>query len=340
MILTEPVRVACVGAGYFSQFHYDAWNRIVSAQPVAAIDHDLSRAAATGLAAHDSLLPVLNDLKPDLLDIITPPPTHLATIREAIDHGISAIICQKPFCVDLAEAKQAVALAEVSGTRLIVHENYRFQPWYRAIKRQIELGRIGSLLQMTFRLRTGDGQGPSAYLNRQPYFQTMPRLLVHETGVHWIDVFRFVAGDPQTVYGDLRQLNPVIAGEDAGFFIFGYSNGIRAMFDGNRLLDHAAEDCRVTLGEAVFEGTGGTLTLHGDGSVDYRSFGSIEPETVLAAKSYDGFAGDCVYALQKHVIEGLTRGAPLENQAADYLRNLELEEAIYLSNERSERVNV
>ena len=35
--------------------------------------------------------------------------------------------------------------------------------------------------------RFGDGQGPRAYLDRQPYFQTMPRLLVHETAIHWID---------------------------------------------------------------------------------------------------------------------------------------------------------
>ncbi len=340
MTPVEPVRVACMGAGYFGQFHYDAWKRIDAVQLVAAVDRDLSKAEATGLPAYGTLQPVLDDLKPDLLDIITPPPTHLATIREAIDHGVRAIICQKPFCAGLDEAKQAVALAEAAGAALVVHENYRFQPWYRVIKSEIENGRIGALLQFTFRLRTGDGQGPDAYLDRQPYFQTMPRLLIHETGVHWVDVFRFIAGDPQTVYGDLRKLNPAIAGEDAGTFIFGYDNGMRAMFDGNRLLDHAAENHRTTLGEAVIEGTRGTLNLYGDGSVDFRPFGGVEAETVLAAKSYAGFSGDSVHALQNHVIEGLTLGAPLENQAADYLRNLEIVEAIYLSNERSERINV
>ena len=33
----------------------------------------------------------------------------------------------------------------------------------------------------------GDGQGPDAYLARQPYFQAMERFLVHETAIHLID---------------------------------------------------------------------------------------------------------------------------------------------------------
>lgn len=340
MTPAEPVRVACLGAGYFSQFHYDAWERLSSALPVAAIDRNIKSAEATGLAAYEALRPALEDTQPDLLDIITPPPTHMAAIRQAIEIGVRAIICQKPFCANLEEARQAVALAAETDTTLIVHENFRFQPWYRTIRSEVKNGRIGSLLQITFRLRTGDGQGPDAYLDRQPYFQTMPRLLIHETGVHFIDVFRFIAGDPQTVYGDLRRLNPAIVGEDAGYFILGYENGLRAMFDGNRLLDHAAENHRITLGEAVFEGSEGTLTLSGDGSVHYRGFGSTETETVLAAKSYQGFGGDCVLALQNHVIDGLVHGAPLENRAVDYLRNLELEDAIYLSHERSEQVRL
>ena len=31
----------------------------------------------------------------------------------------------------------------------------------------------------------GDGQGPRAYLDRQPYFQQMPRFLIHETAIHY-----------------------------------------------------------------------------------------------------------------------------------------------------------
>ena len=82
---------------------------------------------------------------------------------------------------------------------------------------------LGEVYQITFRLRPGDGQGPEAYLERQPYFQTMERFLVHETAIHFIDVFRFLLGEePSTVYASLRRLNPAIKGEDAGLMLFSF----------------------------------------------------------------------------------------------------------------------
>ena len=65
-------------------------------------------------------------------------------------------------------------------------------------------------------MRPGDGQCPRAYLDRQPYFQEMPRFFVFETGVHMIDVFRFLLGEVTGVFARLRRLNPAIRGEDAG----------------------------------------------------------------------------------------------------------------------------
>lgn len=327
----EPLRVACLGAGYFAQFHYDAWRRADRVTLVGACDADRDKAAATGLPAFADLDELLTTAKPDLLDIITPPGTHLAAITSAVDRGVKAIICQKPFCTSLAEARKATALAEAAGVTLVVHENFRFQPWYRTIRQALDNGAIGDVLQLTFRLRSGDGQGPRAYLDRQPYFQTMPKLLIHETGVHWIDTFRFLLGEPQAVYADLRRLNPVIAGEDAGYFILDYDKGVRALFDGNRLLDHAAENCRTTMGEALVEGSEGTLTLSGDGSVRQRLFARLEETVLLDAGAWPGFGGDCVKNLIDHVVCGLLDGKPLENEARDYLKVIAIEQAVYES---------
>tara|TARA_R110002012_G_scaffold76663_3_gene193449 strand:+ start:12413 stop:13429 length:1017 start_codon:yes stop_codon:yes gene_type:complete len=327
----KSLRVACLGAGYFSQFHHDAWARIEEAELVGIADRDLEKARQTGHPAFDRLEHLLEATSPDLLDIIVPPQTHLEAIRTALDHGVRAIICQKPFCASLEEARTAVSLAQEAGVPLIVHENFRFQPWYRVMARALAAGDIGDVHQLTFRLRTGDGQGPEAYLSRQPYFQAMERFLVHETAVHWIDTFRFLLGDIRAVYADLRKMNPVIAGEDAGYIIFDFDQGVRAIFDGNRHLDHAAENTRTTLGEALLEGTRGTITLSGNGSVALRAFGETGSRTLLEPQDWCGFAGDCVFELQNHVIHGLLGKRDFENTAAEYLRVIEVEQAIYRS---------
>ncbi|MES0807848.1 Gfo/Idh/MocA family oxidoreductase [Roseibium sp. SCPC15] len=334
----EPLRVACLGAGYFARFHYEAWRNLPRVRLVGACDQDQDKARSTGLTAFGDLQCMLRMAKPDLLDIITPPQTHLAALKAAIEFGVKAIICQKPFCKTLEEASEAVRIADEAGVTLVVHENFRFQPWYRTIKQALQDNLLGDLLQLTFRLRTGDGQGHKAYLDRQPYFQTMPKLLIHETGVHWIDTFRYLLGEPQAVYADLRRLNPVIRGEDAGYFIFDYEGGVRALFDGNRLLDHAAENCRTTLGEALVEGTRGTLTLSGDGSVRLRHFAATEERLLLAARSWDGFGGDCVKNLISHVIDGILDGTPLENEARDYLKVIAIEQAIYESDRLGKKI--
>lgn len=339
-MIKPPIRVACLGAGYFSQFHYDAWRRMDGAELVGSANRNIEKARATGAPAFSNLDEMLAQTTPDLLDIITPPPTHLEAVTKAVAAGVKAIICQKPFCENLEDAKAATKLATQAGIPLVIHENFRFQPWYRVMRDAIDAGHIGEVHQLTFRLRTGDGQGPNAYLDRQPYFQEMPQLLIHETGVHWIDTFRFLLGEPNAVYADLRRMNPVIAGEDAGYVVFDFENNVRAVFDGNRLLDHAAENHRKTLGEALLEGTQGTITLAGDGSVGLRKFGETKITDLLEAKDWPGFAGDCVYALQKHVISGLLDETPLENLAEDYLAVIKIEELVYRSAEERRKLEV
>lgn len=337
---SAPIRVACLGAGYFSQFHYESWARMTNAVPVAACDQDKAKAEATGLPAYADLAAMLVAQSPDLLDIIVPPAAHAQSIRTALDHGIKTLICQKPFCLSLAEAEDVTAEAEAAGAVIVVHENFRFQPWYRMIKTAIGAGLIGNPLQATFRLRPGDGQGPDAYLDRQPYFQDMPRFLVHETAVHWIDTFRYLFGPANAVYADLRRINPDIKGEDAGYVVFDHGSGLKALFDGNRHLDHKADNLRRTMGEALIEGTSGSLTLLGDGSVEFRGFGDTSTLQIMGPDTSPGFGGDCVHALQSHVISGLLTGKPFENCARDYLYVLKTEAAIYQSDEQSRKITL
>lgn len=330
-------RVAVVGAGYFSQFHYDAWSRIDGADVVAlAAPEDgggPEMAARWGIpAAHHDPAEMVDAHRPDLIDIVAPPTAHSEVIA-AIRGRVPWIICQKPFCRDLAEARAAVVAAEAAGSRLAVHENVRFQPWYREIRRRLDAGDIGAPWQVTFRLRPGDGQGPRAYLDRQPYFQAMPRFLVHETAIHWIDTFRFLMGEVEAVSADLRRLNPAIAGEDAGTIQFAFTGGARGLFDGNRLSDHAATNRRLTMGEMDIEGPGGTIRLDGEARLTLRAHGSNDWRPIDYEWSDHAFGGDCVRATCEAILTAFRDGRPAETEARAYLRNLELEDAIYRSDE-------
>jgi len=333
----NPIRLAIAGCGYFSKYHVEAWARFDDVNIVGAADRDLSKSRQIAIShglptAFDKPSDMLGAIKPDLVDIVAPPDAHLSIIRSAAEFGVN-VICQKPFCGNLAEAQEAVALAEQAGISLAIHENFRFQPWYREIKKLLAAGAIGQVYTMNFRLRPGDGQGESAYLDRQPYFREMRRFMVFETAVHHFDVFQFLLGRPKAVFADLRRLNPVISGEDAGFIVLHFNNAVRALYDGNRLVDHSAEDRRRTMGEMTIEGSGGVLRLDGNGNIFVRKTGHNE-ETQHAYEWQDiGFGGDCVYAYQAHVLSHLRKNTPLENSGRDYLANIAIIEATYRSAE-------
>jgi predicted dehydrogenase len=220
----------------------------------------------------------------------------------------------------------------------VVHENFRWQPWYREAKRLIERGALGALHSVAFRLRPGDGQGPHAYLDRQPYFQKMARLLVHETAVHWIDTFRFLFGEITAVFASLRRINPVIAGEDAGYILFEFKGGATGLFDGNRLNDHVAANPRRTMGEMWLEGSAGVLRLDGGARLWWKPHQRPEAEHRYDRGPADAFGGGCCGALQAHVVRALLGNAPLENTGMDYLANLRVEEAVYRSSAEGIRV--
>jgi predicted dehydrogenase len=228
-----PLKVVGIGAGYFSDYHYDAWQRIGCVDLVAICDLDLTRADATAKRhgiplVFDQFSAMLDETKPDIIDIITPPESHKELLSIALAAN-AAIICQKPLAPTLADARRMVAMAEAKDRHFFVHENFRFQPWYVEIKALLDRHVIGTPYSVSFRLRPGDGRGPNAYLSRQPYFQQMERFLVHETGVHFVDTYRYLFGEVKRVYADLHRLNPHICGEDAGIILFEFEQAGRGL---------------------------------------------------------------------------------------------------------------
>jgi len=331
----KPLRVLCFGAGYFSQFHLEAWQRIPEVQLVGLCDIDIEKAVRQAGAyaiprTYADPATAIAAAKPDFVDVITRPDTHLSLVELAVQHQLP-IICQKPLAPDFATAVKLVEMAKSATVPLMVHENFRFQPWHREIKRLLINETIGDRLHsLTCRSRMGDGYGEDAYLGRQPYFRQMPRLLVHETGVHFIDLFRFLAGEIDEVYAVLRRLNSVISGEDTGLLTFRFNSGTVGVWDANRYNQGTATDPRLTLGEFLIEGNGGSIRLYADARITVQPLRGCEVEHPYEW-TRAGFSGDCVYHTQRHFVQQLMAGTDFETSGCEYLKTLTVQEAAYHS---------
>ena len=109
--MRRPLRIAAAGAGYFSQFQYLGWRNMAREGLVELVGlANRDRAKGQAVAARfgvpqvfGTVAELLDATRPDLLDIITSPPTHREFVRAAVERGVAAI-CQKPFGTDLASA--------------------------------------------------------------------------------------------------------------------------------------------------------------------------------------------------------------------------------------------
>jgi D-apiose dehydrogenase len=232
LTLHKPRRIAVVGTGFFSQFHLQGWLGLPGIEVVGLCDLDINKASALaqrfGIAnTYSSLTDMLDEAKPDLVDVVTPPSAQADLLDQLYGRGLP-VICQKPLGTGYTQAREFVSKAKQSGIDLIVHENFRFMPWFREMRRLLDAEYFGDVYGVSFRLRPGDGQGPMAYLARQPYFQTMPRLLVAETGTHFIDTFRYLMGEVDAVSARLRRLNPAILAEDSALITFDFKMAAQA----------------------------------------------------------------------------------------------------------------
>lgn len=331
----KKLKGVCIGAGYFSPFQYEAWQRIPEVEITAICNRDRQKAEPYmqkyRIDRHyTDYRDMIENEKPDFVDIITPPETHYEMTKFAADRSIH-VICQKPLAPDFKEAKKIVDLTRQANMRFMVHENWRFQPWHREIKKLLQNEEIGEVHFMNWRKRMGDGWGENAYIPRQPYFREYPRLIVYENGIHFIDTFRYLGGEIRRVFAYLKKLNPVIAGEDFALVNFEFKTpGLLGIWDASRYNEPNYDNPRLTFGEFHIDGTQGTIRLYANGKLTVQKLGKKEKEHSYNMQPIN-FAGDCVYTTQRHFIDCLLNDLEFETNGPDYLKSLAVQEAVYLS---------
>lgn len=325
-----------IGAGQFAAYHIDAWARLPDVRITALCDRDPNNAddlaQRYGVSARfTDWREMIDSQQPDFVDIVTPPDTHHAMCLYAAQRG-AHVICQQPLASTAAGAVQVVDDMADTAVRFMVHENWRWQPWYRKIHEVLASGVIGEPFSLAFRMRSGEGWGPTAYMDRDISFWYKTRLLLYEVGVHFADAFRYLFGEVETVYARTQRNNTTLNGEDAAVVVLGFVGGQTATLDASRYNENTAANPRLTFGAMRLDGSAGHLLLDTDGSLTVHPLGGI-PELVDYHVPDDGFAGDCVYAIQHHFIDAVRTNLPFEADAEDYLRSLAVIEAAYESAE-------
>ncbi len=319
--MPKILRGGIIGCGFFAGRHIEAWRRIPEVEIVAAADPRLDRAELFAKNIYRSADEMFDREPLDFVDIVTRVETHLPLVRLAVRRKIP-VICQKPIAPDWPTAVEIVDTAESAGVPLMIHENWRWQAWYRVAHEMIVRGDIGRPIGYGFRTRTRDGMGDEPYA-KQPYFRQLHRLLIDETLVHHIDTARFLFGEISSLYAQASRRNPNVVAEDQAILVLTHEEAVHGWIDGHRFLDPDPDG--PAMGDAFFEGELGAISILVTGDVYLNN--------VLAWKNEltAGYRGDSVRATQAHFIECLANGTAFESGGRPYLRTFAAVEAAYRS---------
>src|SRR5262249_28619221 len=131
-----------IGAGRFARSQAEAWRRVEGARIAAVADADPGRAEEFserfGIArAYQDAAEMLERERPDFVDVVTRPDSHLEIVGLAARCGAD-VICQKPMAPGWEDCVAMVNVCAGANVRLLIHENWRWQPWYREIKRLLD----------------------------------------------------------------------------------------------------------------------------------------------------------------------------------------------------------
>ena len=115
----HPIRVALLGAGYISDYHYKALRALpqVDVRAVCDLNQRLVErfASANGIpAAYSNLGEMLAKEKLDVVHVLTPPHVHFPTASQILEAGVDTFI-EKPLCHTVAACQDLRQRAEAAG---------------------------------------------------------------------------------------------------------------------------------------------------------------------------------------------------------------------------------
>lgn len=148
--MSDPVRVAVVGAGSIAQVaHLPVLRKIAGIEIAAICDNDLSKAQALGTRfdvpeTYDDIEEVLKYSHPDAVVICTPNHLHEIHVGAALSAGVH-VLCERPLSLTYEGVERVLKAAERYGKRVMVAMNHRFRTDVQAVRGFLAGGELGTI---------------------------------------------------------------------------------------------------------------------------------------------------------------------------------------------------
>lgn len=211
--MAAPVRLGVLGAGAIAKYGLFApLSRVGGIDVVAVGARDAGRAAdyarENGIPRGDTYQALLDDPEIEAVYVALPNSLHCEWTVKALEAG-KAVLCEKPFASNEAEARIMAEAARRTGGILVEAVHWLYHPQSARMKELIEAGALGALREVRFRFLV-----PGKYFTPDD-IRFSPALAGGATmdlGYYAISFLRYVAGEPEIVSATATEFRPGIDG--------------------------------------------------------------------------------------------------------------------------------
>lgn len=192
----RPAPIVIIGTGgIVADAHLPAYRK--AGFPVAGL-YDRDRTRATALARSWNVPRVFDTLEEAaaeesvVFDVAVPPVAQW-DVLEALPPG-AAVLLQKPLGLDLAHATTLRGLCRERRLTAAVNFQLRFSPMMLAVRDALDRGLLGRLIDVEVHLNL------VTPWHLFPHLKPNPRVEILSHSIHYLDLIRSIAGNPQGVF--------------------------------------------------------------------------------------------------------------------------------------------
>jgi len=328
------LRGGVFGCGMISEFHLRGWQRIPEVEIVALGNRTVSRAEARRgqyapeARVYEDLGNMLRTERLDFVDILSVPWLHREHCLLAKQAGVH-VICQKPLCNSLEDARALVAEMAGYPKLFAVHENHPYRPWFQRALALYREGFFGA--PRLLRLQQYDAkEPPEAYKNEA----TLGVLI--EYGTHLVDMMLTLLGTPVRTYARLHRLNPRTKGETSALVAYEYP-------ETTVVIDIGWKPGGLAHGGFVLEGDKGAVLYEGTMARGASSRFRVTQGDAVVTDEYRSPYDDYVesfYRLEREFVDGMLSGKPVTQSGLRNFQTLAVTFAAYRAAESGHLVEV
>ena len=188
------LKVAIVGCGKIADAHASTIQGIEGCEIVGVCDLEPLMAKQFQerfpvRQCFSQLDKLLNEARPDVVHITTPPASHFEIAKFCLERGRHVYV-EKPFTLDADQAEHLLDLAEKKGAKLTVGHNNQFSHAARRMRALVESGYLGGLpvhMESYYGYNLGDAAYAHALLgDKQHWVRRLPGKLLQNIISHGI----------------------------------------------------------------------------------------------------------------------------------------------------------